>query len=313
MPILTAAALAPQVRRLGRWQRQHTALTTPLLGGELRFTVTNSPTLTLTTKNQAAPLSPRQRWAVRIDQGEWHRFAAGRPYQLTLNPAGSLVEIMTAGNTDLDNVWTGGQDFALTGLTVAPGAQIRPATPRPRVTVFGDSIAAGCWVAGLRASLDYRPETNYLALGADQVGVDLDRVAYSAAGFLRPGAGQVPPARAWLTQLNQTTPWINPPSDLVLVALGANDRRAAPPAIRTAAAAYLQQLVAAGFARRIAILAPFDQGITPLLKTLAPTVAATFIPTTGWCPSFTDGLHPDQAGSIAAGKAFAPILKKLLK
>lgn len=313
MQELSAATIATTTRRLGRWQIRGQHLITPLLGSALRFTVTASPTLTLTTANHANPLAPRQRWAVRVDRGEWQRFPAGAPHRCALNPAGSLVEVMTAGNSDLDEVWFGDQDFALTGIFVADGAQVRPAKPRPLVTVFGDSIAAGCWVAGHHASIDYRPEANYLARGADQAGVDLDRVAYSAAGLTVPGAGQVPVAKDWLFALNATTPWTNPTSDLVIVALGANDRRAPKAAVQAAYQDYLTRLTATGFAQRLALLTPFDQTISPIVREVAPQFNAVAVDTTDWCSSFTDGLHPDLAGSATAGDAFARTLKKLLK
>ncbi len=50
-------------------------------------------------------------------------------------------------------------------------------------------------------------------------------MAYSAAGVLRPGTGNVPPAKEWLTNLDAHTQIPAGQYNLVVIALGVNDCR----------------------------------------------------------------------------------------
>ena len=52
-----------------------------------------------------------------------------------------------------------------------------------------------------------RQEQNFVGLAQDKIDVDLARVAYSAAGVLRPATGGVPVAIDWLDHFNAQTPW----------------------------------------------------------------------------------------------------------
>ena len=312
MQHLRPAALLAATMPNGRWQVAAGALCTPLLGNSLTIAVRDCPQLVVTTRNQAAPLSPPHCFAYRIDRGEWHRFVAGTPQPIPVPGGRGQVTIITAGNCDLDPVWTGEGAFALTGIDLPTGATWQARSPRPVATVIGDSITAGCWVAGKQASYDYRPEGNYLALASDQLGWPLARIAYSAAGFLRPGTGGVPAAGEWLTQLTAGQPAPPPQSPWLIVALGVNDRRFAPAELAPAVASYFARL-ADYFPGKIAVLLPFAQSHAALLRRAAARQGWPVIENADWAYTTTDGLHPDQAGSAQLGRHFAAALRELIK
>lgn len=325
MPTITPAELLAATNPGSRWRIQRInsqdSLYTPLLGSTLTGRVRVDParlatpdeaataTLTVTTIANQHPLSPPQSWALRVNHGPWHRFAAGQPIQLAV-PDGALVTLMTAGNCDLDQVWDGGQGFALASLAV-DGGSWEPAPVTPRVTVIGDSITAGCWVAGRTASADYRPEANYLALAADQLGWPIDRVAYSAAGFCRPGTGGVPAAIDWLTRIDANHPAPALASPWVVVALGVNDRRFPENQVTQAIQDYCAAL-AEYFPGNVALMVPFAQSFAPQLRTVAATHGWPVIETAGWDYTTGDGLHPDAAGSQALAQHFAAALQALI-
>ena len=309
MQIISPTKLMTATSPGSRWQLQAGCLTTPLLGQTLTFTLSASPFLIIHAPNRAHPHSPAQSWAVRINHGPWQRFPAGAPVTFAL-PAVAHITLMTAGNCDLDQVWTGHQGFALQALTCADHAQWSPQPPTPVATIIGDSITAGCWVAGKHASADYRPESNYVGIASDLLPQPLNRIAYSAAGFVRPGAGGVPPALAWLTQTDAThlapaiqTPWL-------IVALGVNDRRYPRRQVQRAMATYFRQL-ATVTTSQIALMIPFAQTWAPELRAFGQQFHWPVIETAAWSASTIDGLHPDQAGSLTLGHHFAHALQRL--
>lgn len=57
---------------------------------------------------------------------------------------------------------------------------------------------------------------------------------------------------------------------------------------------------------------PFSQTFASEIRKIATKHACSIIETKTWHHSFTDGLHPDQAGAIAEGKMLAQALQPLL-
>lgn len=298
-----------------RWQvktfEHQPSLYTPLLGNSFTINIKKSPSITINSQNRANQYSPAAKFIIKVNDGKWASFYAGQPYTISL-PETASVTIMTGGNCDLDQVWKNHQGFTLTGIEIADEGQWQPLVTVPRVTVIGDSITAGCWVGGKHASVDYHPESNYIGIASEQLQMPIGRIAYSAAGFLRPGTGQVPPAIHWLTHIDTQTTCSLPTSEWIIVALGVNDRQFSSHEFLIAARAYFTQLKNY-FSGHIAILIPFAQAFVPELRQLGHDFNFPVIETDGWLTSTTDGLHPDQVGSIALGKHFANAVQSLLK
>lgn len=301
-------------QRTGRWTCQKIngleSLYTTNLGSYLRFKIKNSSQLAIFVQDNHYHNMPSHFFAVRIDGQRWRRYSTSQcQIHLSLTPDPHTIELMAAGNTDFDKVWTGQQGFAITKIIASDQAVITPPQPRPLITFVGDSITAGCWVNGHHASFDYRPESNYAAICADLLNVDSVRIAYSAGGVLRPATGGVPVAKDFLTQIDSKTAWSPNSPDLVVVNIGVNDRRFPTDRFRLAYSVFLKQLLTVFPKSRIMIMIPFSQSFAAeITKLVASFHRLHLLTTKGWCTSYTDGTHPDQAGAIQAGKHLAAAL-----
>ncbi|WP_439770021.1 GDSL-type esterase/lipase family protein [Limosilactobacillus sp.] len=310
------AQLLPLAQRTGRWTIKqvhgHSCLYTTNLASSIRFLVTNSPAVLVNVLNNGQPGFPSQMYAWRVDNGPWHRVPASqRTLKISLlDTERHLIEVTCAGNTDFDQVWQGQQGFAITGIMVA--GQITPAPQRPLVNFIGDSITAGCWVNGKQAALDYRPESNYVGLASDQANIDGVRIAYSAAGVLRPGTGGVPVAKGFLPAIDADTKWTVNDPQLTIVNLGVNDRRFPAARFKLAYEDFLKQVITTFPTSRIALLVPFSQTFRNEITATAAKYAVPLVQTAGWCTDYTDNLHPNQRGAQTAGDHFAKTLRQLL-
>ena len=287
-------------------------LYTTNLGSYLRFKVSNAKKCQISVLPNQNSLSPSQVFAFRIDGGKWQRAQDSlENIDIPLDSTLHTIEIMAAGNTDIDEVWQGNEGFAIKNIYLDNG-EIMAAPQRPVVNFIGDSITAGCWVVGNHPAVDYRPETNYAGICADLLNVDSVRIAYSAGGVLRPATGGVPTADVFLGKIDDQTLWTPNHPDLTVINLGVNDRRF-PLAQFTAAFDLFIQQVKLTFPRTpLAIIIPFSQTFASEIRKIATKHNCSIIETKTWSHSFTDGLHPDQAGAIAEGKMLTQALQPLL-
>lgn len=300
----------------GRWWikliNNTPTLYTTNLGSYLRFTVTGATNLTLNVIPTQNIMSPSQIYTIRLDNQSWHRYpATDQQIHVFFSQGQHTIEVMTAGNADTDRVWTGNEGFAIKSIILNQGTLTPISLRQPVIDFIGDSITAGCWVTGKHASFDYRPETNYAATCADLLNVDSVRIAYSAGGVLREATGGVPTADNFLTNMDQTTRWIPNHPNLVIINLGVNDRRFTEQQFALAYDRFLQQVIATFPAAKIMVMIPFSQTYAATIRKTVQKYRLTLIETTGWCQSFTDGLHPDQSGSTSAGQNLAQFLRSV--
>lgn len=302
--------------RTGRWtvKKINNMLTlyTTNLGSYLRFKVSNAKKCQITVLPNQNSLSPSQVFAFRIDGGKWQRAQASlEKIDIPLDSILHTIEIMAAGNSDIDEVWQGNEGFAIKNIYLDNGA-IMAAPQRPVVNFIGDSITAGCWVVGNHPAADYRPETNYAGICADLLNVDSVRIAYSAGGVLRPATGGVPTADVFLGKIDDQTLWTPNHPDLTVINLGVNDRRFPLAQFTAAFDLFIQQVKLTFPHTPLAIMIPFSQTFASEIRKIATKHNCSIIETKTWSHSFTDGLHPDQAGAIAEGKMLAQALQPLL-
>lgn len=313
MQIFTPEQLIPLAIQTGRWTikqiNDQPTLYTTNLGSYLRFKVNNSSLVKLNVQHNHHPLSPGQFYAIRIDSKQWQRFVASQPIEVSITSQAHIIEVMTAGNSDLDQVWSGNQGFAINSLILSDHATISSPAQRPVVDFIGDSITAGCWLNGRHAAADYRPESNYVARCCDLLGIDSVRIAYSAGGVLRPATGGVPTAAKFLKLLDHETVWQANSPDLAVVNLGVNDRRYSTEKFSSAYHDFLQQVVTIFPMSPLVIMTPFAQTFAHEIKDIAGSFPnVTTLDTSGWCTSYTDGIHPDQTGANQAGRRLAEAL-----
>ncbi|MCC4413128.1 SGNH/GDSL hydrolase family protein [Limosilactobacillus reuteri] len=301
--------------RTGRWTvkkiNNMPTLYTTNLGSYLRFKVSNAKKCQITVLPNQNSLSHSQVFAFRIDSGKWQRAQASlEKIDIPLDSTLHTIEIMAAGNTDIDEVWQGNEGFAIKNIYLDNG-EIMAAPQRPVVNFIGDSITAGCWVVGNHPAADYRPETNYAGICADLLNVDSVRIAYSAGGVLRPATGGVPTADVFLGKIDDQTSWTPNHPDLNVINLGVNDRRFPLAKFTAAFDLFIQQVKLTFPHTPLAIMIPFSQTFASEIRKIATKHACSIIETKTWHHSFTDGLHPDQAGAIAEGKMLAQALQPL--
>ncbi len=302
--------------RTGRWTvkkiNNMPTLYTTNLGSYLRFKVSDAKKCQITVLPNQNFLSPSQVFAFRIDDGKWQRVQASLgKIDIPLDSTLHTIEIMAGGNTDIDEVWQGNEGFAIKNIYLDSG-KIMAAPQRPLVNFIGDSITAGCWVVGNHPAADYRPETNYAGICADLLNVDSVRIAYSAGGVLRPATGGVPTADVFLGKIDDQTLWTPNHPDLTVINLGVNDRRFPLAQFTAAFDLFIQQIKLTFPHTPLAIMIPFSQTFASEIRKIATKHDCSIIETKTWSHSFTDGLHPDQAGAIAEGKMLAQALQPLL-
>lgn len=300
----------------GRWFikkiNQQPTLYTTNLGSRIRILSTAATKITINVLDNGNAISPSQIYAWRIDNQEWHRVAAAHlSWTINCTPTPHVIEIITAGNTDLDQIWTGNEGFAISSIEIDAG-ELTTAPQLPVINFIGDSITAGCWVTGRHASYDYRPESNYVGTAVDLLHATDVRIAYSAAGVLRQATGGVPTANRFLTRLDAHTSWQPSPAELTVVNLGVNDRRFPIQQFNESYDHFLQ-LLSRFISTPVLIMVPFSQSFAEPIRLLAKKYQLPLIETAGWCSSYTDGLHPDQAGATESGQLLAQKLSNWLK
>ena len=99
----------------------------------------------------------------------------------------------------------------------------------------------------------------------------------------------------------------------MLINLGVNDRRFPVEQFITAYDRFIRQVRTTFPEVPIALMVPFSQHFKDEITTIGHRYQLPVIDTANWCPSYTDGLHPDQAGTTAAGQHLAQVIAPLLR
>ena len=279
------------------------------LGAEMWFQVTEASYVRITMLALAREIPG---WvAIQIDGLPYQRQAVtDTPIQLTFDGRPHIVRLVLSGNTDADQVWTQNVGFAV--QAVSSDVELRPVQLGQRsITFIGDSITAGCWVAGRQPAEDYRGEANYAAIASDLLDARNVRIAYSAVGINKPGTGGVPALPESLTAIDAQTPWEPVPTDLVLINVGTNDRVESATSFTVLLRRFLNQVQELYPNSRLAVLIPFNQGFDRVIRAVvAEFMQIDLIETVDWQPSTTDYTHPDLAGSQVAGTRLAQALQR---
>lgn len=298
----------------GRWA-QKTLKNTPVmfstnLGAEFWFQVKQASYVTISLLDLAATASA---WvAIQIDGLPYQRVPVKTmPFRLTLDGRPHVIRVVMSGNTDLDPVWDGTSGFAVEALQT-DGSLQAVKLGKHSLTFIGDSITAGCWVAGKSPARDYRGEANYAAIASELLNARNVRIAYSAVGINKPGRGGVPPLPNVLTAIDRQTAWQPAATDVVVLNVGTNDGLESATSFTALLKQFINQVQHLYPNSRIAVMVPFNQRFDQVIRTVVPEfMAVQLIETADWEPSTTDGVHLDLAGSQIAGRQLAEVLGKL--
>lgn len=298
----------------GRWA-QKTLKSIPVmfstnLGAEFWFQVKQASYVTISLLDLAATASA---WvAIQIDGLPYQRVPVKTmPFRLTLDGRPHVIRVVMSGNTDLDPVWDGTSGFAVEALQTDGVLQaVKPG--EHSLTFIGDSITAGCWVAGKSPARDYRGEANYAAISSDLLNARNVRIAYSAVGINKPGRGGVPPLPNVLTAIDRQIAWQPAATDVVVLNVGTNDGLESATSFTALLKQFINQVQSLYPNSRIAVMVPFNQRFDQVIRTVVPEfMTVQLIETADWEPSTTDGVHLDLAGSQVAGQRLADVLEKL--
>ncbi|MGN1279047.1 MAG: SGNH/GDSL hydrolase family protein, partial [Limosilactobacillus sp.] len=117
----------------------------------------------------------------------------------------------------------------------------------------------------------------------------------------------------FLRRIDCSTPWIPNHPQLVVINLGVNDRRFPVAQFASAYDHFVSQVTTSFSGVPVVLLIPFSQHFKAEIKTIGQQHRLPVIETADWCPSYTDGLHPDQAGTTIAGQHLARAIASFLK
>lgn len=317
----SANGLFPGIHFSGRWVprrvAEQDAMYTTNLGAAVHFQIDGASSTILHFVETPRPV-PSQ-IAIQIDNGRFVHFdLAHAPVMLATTPTTHQITVVMSGNTDNDPVWAADQDagFAFTGVTLPNGGWFSPIVPAgPRLTFIGDSITAGCWVTGKQPSKDYRAEAAYAALTAARMDAEETRIAYSAAGVLKPGIGGVPRAKDFFGHLDNRTPWaVDTDQDAVIINLGTNDRSYPVEQFVTAYVRLAAQLRGVYDDVPFFLMIPFNQAFAEPIRHVARRGdRLQIIETKDWDIDTTDGTHPNLAGHQTAATHLVGVLQKALQ
>ncbi|WP_374187432.1 GDSL-type esterase/lipase family protein [Priestia aryabhattai] len=302
---------------LGRWTRKTINSTdcmyTINMGASFFTKVkgTTSVSLNFLNLTNASSTSPAI-IAYSVDGGSFVRKTVGEsPISITgLDTNEHYIRVVVVGINDQDQVWSSNEGVAFTGITVDAGGTAEPIKPKSRIGMFfGDSIAAGCWVLnkGTNAS-SHGAEQNYVAQCCSLLNAINVRVAFSAAGVTKGGSGGVPSMINYIDKMDANTPETSDLPDFIVVNIGTNDSGTGS-TFQTPLQACIDRIQMKYPGVVIFLMIPFNG--TKLTETRAVAIASkntVLVDTTGWGVTYTDGIHPDVAGSVTGGTKLAQFL-----
>lgn len=250
--------------------------------------------------------------AYSVDGGAYVRDSVDHaPFIVTLpDTKEHYIRIVIAGNTDDDQVWTSDQGIAFTGFTLNGGTS-EPVKPKARIGLFyGDSITAGCWVLTRDTpSQGYAAEANYVEKCCELLRAINVRVAFSASGVTRGGAGGVPSMLTFIDNMDANTLEKSDVPDFIVVNMGTNDSAATSMVFQNAYQACINRIQTKYPGVTIFCMLPFN-GVknTEIQAVVNGSANTVFIDTTRWGVTYVDGIHPDTNGSITGGTKLAQFL-----
>lgn len=302
-PLISTPAngIIPDAYFIGRWVARNLAkrsvMYTTNLGAQVLFEVQDTETVTF--EWVLPDLDTPQTITIFVDEEPQIIELKDPQFELQLNSdQRHVLHLYFTGNTDQDPVWTTSAGLALAAIRVAPGGQMRALKPAgPLVAWIGDSITAGCWVRKKVPSSGYGADVNYAALISRKLGWEDYRIAYSAAGIIRYGAGGVPAAPRFINYVDYQTPAPPVQPAFVFLNLGTNDWQFDTPVFEMYFTAFMKEVQFKFNEAQIFVIIPLNQSHAPSIAAIAKAFNFTVIPTASWEISTTDEVHPDVAGS----------------
>ncbi len=268
--------------------------------------------------------------AIKIDDGDVVEKEISATLELAtgLPSAMHSVTLFVRGMNEGDERWTPPlvSSTVFLGFTVA-GGNIVP-TPRPvrlKMEFLGDSITEGVNLHSSgpqgQTTPNWRTDgpRGYAALTAINMKAEWRQVGFGRQGLTIGGNGGVPKAQDAFDWFYSGVPRDTWQPDMVVINQGTNDGGAAGQTFAPLYAAFLGLIRTAYPSAKIVALRPFGGAFATEISAQVATRKAGgdakvyYVDTSGWTAGadFTDGVHPNQAGSVKIADKLTTALQAL--
>lgn len=268
----------------------------------------------------------------RIDDGELVEKEISPTLQLAsgLTAGEHHLLLFVRGMSEFDARWTPPlvSSTTFTGFSVDGGTLVPQARPvRTKIEFLGDSITEGVAVHDKgptgQSSANWRTDgvRNYASLTAQQLGFEWRQVGFGRQGLTVGGNGGVPKAQDAFNLFYAGAPRDDWQPDFVVINQGTNDRATDGATFGPLYGNFLG-IVRAGYASaKIVALRPlvgdFGSEIEAQVKAKnqAGDAKIFYVDTAGWTASgdFTDGVHPNESGSVKIATKLKAAIEALPK
>jgi lysophospholipase L1-like esterase len=212
------------------------------------------------------------------------------------------------------------------GFEVTGGTLVKSARPeRLKIELLGDSITEGVALHSQgpqgQTSANWRTDgpRGYASLAAQDMDAEWRQVGFGRQGLTIVGNGGVPRAQDAFNWFYQGVPRDDWQPDLVVVNQGTNDGGANSQTFSPLYLGFLELIRTAYPAAKIAALRPFngahaaDISAQVTARRDAGDMNVYYVDTSGWTSGgdFTDGVHPNEAGSVKIASRLVAALEAL--
>ncbi len=269
--------------------------------------------------------------AWQIDGGQWQEdeIAASLTLAQQLTQGEHDVTLIVRGMSEFQSRWSPPLTASTTFLGFEVSGGVLLATPRPeqpKIEFLGDSITEGVAMyadRGDKSGASWRADARvaYASLVGMALEADYRQVGFGRLGLLIEGNGGVPVAADAFDWFFEGVPRDDWQADVVVINQGTNDgSNQNTTAFAAAYGSLLDNVRAAYPDAQILAMRPFAGSHQASIQSEvnkrrdAGDMAISYVDTTGWLSGqhFTDGVHPNPAGSEVVRDQLVPIIEPLL-
>jgi hypothetical protein len=307
---------------LGRWYNKVVngvpSVVTINQGAEIYSMVSNTVNVNITFNN-ISTTGNEPYVAVSVDGGAFTRYNLITGYILNLQMpdlTNHYIRIVASGIMAYDAVWTAGQGLVFQSLTTDVGGTSVAMKPMNKLGLFvGDSITEGVNVLGAGAvPITNCAEQSYPFICCEQLNAVTLRDGFGGNGVATVGNGSVPPAIQTIDYDGTGLLFTMDLPNFIVINEGTNDSTAGVTDANfiTAYTALIVKLQNKYPGTPIFCMIPFNGSYSADITTVCAANNCNLINTAGWAMTFTDGLHPNVAGSITGGTNLTTAIKGIL-
>jgi hypothetical protein len=313
----------PSAYFMGRWMPRtlpssSTGMVTINEGSEIYFRVRNTATVSaifedLTTDGNTPYI------AYSVDGGLYTRAPATGTIQIASgidNTKEHFIRMVVSSIYQYEDVWNNFIGLAIKGIAVDSGGIIDPVSPNNRIGLYiGDSITAGVRVLGVPETPDHDcAEQNYVYNCCKSLNAANIRAGFGGTSVDQGGSGGVPLAIEFINNLMNGVHLDEdamPSPDFIAINMGSNGANSDPTTFQLDYLQLIKCLQIKYSGVPIFCIRPFGGFHESDIEAVLTDPSASdciYVDTTGWGITYSDGLHPDVAGSLVAGQKLAEFM-----